>query len=371
MGNGHGLGDATASDTAPAPIRGPAGLIVRDPGNGVISGVCAGIAERTGLDPLLVRMVAVLAGLSAGLGIACYITLWLTTPTVHNPGKLPLPGIRGTGWFGFAVLLLVTCAGAVLVVRALVPLTWWPAALIALAIVVMRLARPAIDAHERRRRAAAAHPAPARSTRPVTIITWITLPAAAAAGAAMFLLVDARPLARVVCGVAAALGTIGAGLVLTSLWGISRLLRDVGAVLGVIILILDTPFITTLGLQTRSSGYDADQGWGSSDAVVVKDQNTILDLGSLPAQGSEVTVEVHDSSVHVIAPGNRTVTIEYSCFFSELTLPSGGGCASIGSGVWTNGITTGPGRTGGTEARSSAPLHVTVRLVRSQMEVTR
>ena len=40
--------------------------------------------------------------------------------------------------------------------------------------------------------------------------------------------------------VAAALGTIGAGLVLSSPWGLSRPLRDVGACLGVLILVLTT-----------------------------------------------------------------------------------------------------------------------------------
>ena len=376
MDSGHGRGDEEAPDAVRAPARGPARLFVRDPDNGIIGGVCAGVAARTGIDPLLIRLVAALAGLSAGFGLACYVTLWVTTPTPRDdrsPVERVLPGFRRTGWFGFSVLLLAACAGTFLTVRGLVPLAWWPFALVVLVVVAMWVLRPVVAASERRRRIAAARPAPARSTRPVTVITWIALPAAAAAGAGMFLLVDASPLAQVVCAVAAALGTIGIGLVLTSLWGISRLLRDVGVLLGVVILLLDTPFITTLGVQAQSDGADGSgPDWDASGAVVVDGQNMILDLGALPPQDTEMTVQAHDSNIHVIAPDTRAVTIEYSCLFSELTLPSGGGCTSIGSGVWTSGIPSAPpSQAGDAEARPADTLHVKIKLVRSQVEVAR
>lgn len=360
------------SRTAPG-RRGPAGLIARDPDCGVIGGVCQGVAGRTGIDPLLVRMFAALAGLSAGLGIALYLALWITTPTVwddRTPVERVLPGFRRTGWFGFAILLLATGAGTALAARNLVPLTWWPIVPIALTVVVMRAFRPVLAARARRHRAEAARPSPARSTRPVTVITAITLPLAVAAGLAMFVLVDARPLARVVCGIAATLGTIGIGLVLTSFWTVSRPLRDVGICLGAVILALDTPYITTLGLQAQPSGYHPDQT-GQASEFSIDTQSAILDLDSLPAQGNDVTIQVHDSTVHVIAPGTRSVTLDYTCLLSELTLPSADGCAGIGSGTWTSDATAPGAPSRADDAGRSVALHLRVRLVRSQMEVVR
>ncbi|ERK55272.1 PspC domain protein, partial [Propionibacterium acidifaciens F0233] len=147
MANGDEQGTGPAVDDVPGrsarPVtrrRGPGSLIVRDPDAGVIGGVCQGIADRTGIDPLLLRLVAALAGLSAGLGVALYLTLWVTTPTRQDdrsPVERVLPCLRRTGWFGFAVLLLAVGAATVLAVHDLVPLTWWPIALIALLVIIM------------------------------------------------------------------------------------------------------------------------------------------------------------------------------------------------------------------------------------------
>lgn len=387
MANGDEQGTGPAVDDVPGrsarPVtrrRGPGSLIVRDPDAGVIGGVCQGIADRTGIDPLLLRLVAALAGLSAGLGVALYLTLWVTTPTRQDdrsPVERVLPCLRRTGWFGFAVLLLAVGAATVLAVHDLVPLTWWPIALIVLLVIIMWAVGPLRAARARRRRADAAAP-DARRSGPVTAIAAVTLPLAAGAGAAVFLLVDARPLARLVCGVAAALGTIGAGLVLSSPWGLSRPLRDVGACLGVLILVLDAPFMTTLGQQAHPGDRLGPDEYAAGP-LDIESRSVLLDLSSLPAQRDELTIQAHDAIVRIIVPADRTVTIEYSCFFSELALPSAGGCASVGSGTWTS--TVGPGApvpddgTDGTDGAQARPapgaLRVEVRLVRSQMEVVR
>src|SRR5947208_13717840 len=48
----------------------------RDPGAGVLAGVCAGIARTLGVDPTLVRLIFALLALAGGAGILLYLALW-------------------------------------------------------------------------------------------------------------------------------------------------------------------------------------------------------------------------------------------------------------------------------------------------------
>lgn len=45
--------------------------------NGVIAGVCGGVADYFGFDVKLVRIIWVLAVIFAGIGILAYLILWL------------------------------------------------------------------------------------------------------------------------------------------------------------------------------------------------------------------------------------------------------------------------------------------------------
>ena len=62
----------------------------RDPANRVLGGVCAGIANRLGVDPLMVRVVAVVATFLGGVGIALYALGWLAMPAGDLEGR-PAP----------------------------------------------------------------------------------------------------------------------------------------------------------------------------------------------------------------------------------------------------------------------------------------
>ncbi len=59
----------------------------------IIGGVCSGIAERMGWDPLLVRIAAVVSmvtGVLSGVVFVGYIITWMVTPkrrTMHNMTK--------------------------------------------------------------------------------------------------------------------------------------------------------------------------------------------------------------------------------------------------------------------------------------------
>ncbi len=48
-----------------------------------IGGVCGGIAEYFDIDPLLVRILFLVAILEIGVGLFAYIALWLLAP--RNP----------------------------------------------------------------------------------------------------------------------------------------------------------------------------------------------------------------------------------------------------------------------------------------------
>jgi len=51
----------------------------------IIGGVCGGIAEYFNIDPVWVRLVAVLLALADGIGIILYIIAWILIP--KNPGQ--------------------------------------------------------------------------------------------------------------------------------------------------------------------------------------------------------------------------------------------------------------------------------------------
>ena len=48
-----------------------------------IGGVCGGIAEYFDIDPLLVRVLFLVAILEIGMGLIAYLVLWLLAP--RNP----------------------------------------------------------------------------------------------------------------------------------------------------------------------------------------------------------------------------------------------------------------------------------------------
>jgi len=50
----------------------------------MIAGVCGGIAEYFGIDPVLVRLAFVVAICGAGLSIWAYPILWLVVPEGSN-----------------------------------------------------------------------------------------------------------------------------------------------------------------------------------------------------------------------------------------------------------------------------------------------
>jgi signal transduction histidine kinase/phage shock protein PspC (stress-responsive transcriptional regulator) len=92
----------------------------RDPQHGLVAGVCAGLAERLGVDPLLLRVVFVAATAAGGVGIVAYGILWLLLPAAGDD-PAPLRGLRRHApgsWRTAAGVALLTLS-ALLVLRQL------------------------------------------------------------------------------------------------------------------------------------------------------------------------------------------------------------------------------------------------------------
>ena len=53
--------------------------------NAVLGGVCAGLGEYLGIDPILVRLFFVLLTLGNGIGVLIYLVLWVVIPPHGQP----------------------------------------------------------------------------------------------------------------------------------------------------------------------------------------------------------------------------------------------------------------------------------------------
>jgi signal transduction histidine kinase/phage shock protein PspC (stress-responsive transcriptional regulator) len=123
----------------------------RDPQHGLVAGVCAGLAERLGVDPLLLRAAFVAATAAGGVGVVAYAVLWFLLPAVGED-RAPLRGLRRRApgsWRTAAGVALLTLSG-LLVLRQLG--LWfsdavvWPVVLAAFGVALAwRLSGPRTD----------------------------------------------------------------------------------------------------------------------------------------------------------------------------------------------------------------------------------
>jgi len=124
------MGEAMATTSASA--------LRRDPTRRILGGVCAGIAERVDVDPLVIRVAFIAAAMAGGLGFVVYAVAWIlmpagageAAPRGGGPGSVEvalgvallalslLLAFRSLGiWFSDAIvwpLVLVAAGGALL-----------------------------------------------------------------------------------------------------------------------------------------------------------------------------------------------------------------------------------------------------------------
>lgn len=74
---------------------GPSGYrrIYRDPDNRILGGVCSGMSAYWQIDPLILRILFVIAFLGFGTGLIIYIILWIVIPEAKTKAqKLEMKG---------------------------------------------------------------------------------------------------------------------------------------------------------------------------------------------------------------------------------------------------------------------------------------
>jgi len=108
----------------------------RDRSNGVVAGVCAGIAKQTGVDVLLIRIVFGALVFAGGFGIVLYVLLWALVPSEGQTGRtLVVPRFQGKGAIQVALGAGLLLLSLLLTLRALgvwvSDLIVWPVVLIA------------------------------------------------------------------------------------------------------------------------------------------------------------------------------------------------------------------------------------------------
>ncbi len=85
--------------------------LTRDPENGALAGVAAGLADYFGTDPVLLRIGFVLLALFNGVGVLVYVVCWLVIPkragTAPQTGPATTPGTAARGRIVAGTVLIV------------------------------------------------------------------------------------------------------------------------------------------------------------------------------------------------------------------------------------------------------------------------
>jgi signal transduction histidine kinase len=193
----------------------------------VIAGVAGGLAERLGLDPVVVRLAFVVLALAGGVGVVLYLVFW----TIGRSETETRPAWRAGGTGQRTVAAVSIVIGILLILRA--AHVWfgdalvWPVALAAVgsAIIWVRVDRSRTRAKEQGSR-----PAERSDGGDSTSIPFVRLAiggALAIAGIALFL--ESNISSATVGAVVVALAVAVAGFALIGGPWISRLVRQLGA----------------------------------------------------------------------------------------------------------------------------------------------
>jgi phage shock protein PspC (stress-responsive transcriptional regulator) len=301
--------------------------LVRRTDDKVIAGVCSGLADHFGVDPIVIRLGFVALALTGG-GILAYLAAWALIPPVTGPGGL---GTSAAPKLGTALLVvagaITATATAGFVVSAVLPLSPFDqlspepiglaAALVIAGVLLLRAPerpRRATSAEEGAASADAPEPAvslPARPPRERSGLTPLTLAAALLAGGGTAVCANAGWVTLDVGQITAlSLVVVGAGLVLGAWIGRGRLLILVG--------VLMIPFVLVASLvDLRPSGSVGSNYVTLTEAGELEDMRVLagqvtLDLTEYPfAEGTErARLSVGAGSMNVHVPSDVYVVVD-------------------------------------------------------------
>ena len=99
--------------------------LIRSQDERVLAGVCGGLGEYLGVDPIWVRLGAVVAALFWGLGLIAYAVLWIVLPEQPDEdGMSEKPPLASEDPRGMAGVLLLTLGVLILLWKILALLTF-------------------------------------------------------------------------------------------------------------------------------------------------------------------------------------------------------------------------------------------------------
>jgi phage shock protein C len=135
-------GDHTEPAASPPPPTGPqAGrLLRRSSDDRLLAGVCGGLGRYLGVDPVLLRIAAVVLALANGLGLIAYVIAWILIPEERSgqPAAHARPPRQEMGRLVLGGSLVVL--GLVLLLDRLAPdlqRLFWPLAVVAAGAAIM------------------------------------------------------------------------------------------------------------------------------------------------------------------------------------------------------------------------------------------
>lgn len=320
----------------------------RDPGKGKISGLCAAVADRYGVDPLLIRTLFVIAALSSGVGVVLYLAGWMLTP-VTTTGKVPLDRL-GTRWRSLSPRALVgwtmaLAAATAISLGTLDGLGWTPLIIVVVTIwtgqrIGHRPSRrrpamyrfPTAQAATQARQRALEHgsqsrsrprsSAASRSNKPLTLLVILLSLAAGGGCAALW---PGNPLLVV----SAALAVVGLGVVLLAWRGRSLALIVFGVVCSLALV---------LTAAAGPSSARTAQHYGTlppSGPTHVSSQYSLLDASDVRVHAdTRWELIVTSSSVVLQLPQDTNVAVETDYSNSAIILGNHQTLLGTGHAVW-------------------------------------
>ena len=282
----------------------PPRRITRSGDDRVVAGVCGGLADYTGVDPVVFRVVFAVAALLGGAGLAAYATAWLLIPDEggesHVESLLRDRDIPRIVVIALGVVALVAMAR--LVGGRPTHLFGGGFSLVVLLVVALWLWHRQ-DGRAPRQPKDPPTPRPRRERSRLGALTVST--AFVVAGALAALRVDTAAV------LAACLLVVGLGLLVGSGWGRARLLIPLGLVLAVaagVAAVADVPF----------RGGAGDRTWRPVSAADLRDEYRLgagqlqLDLRGLDLAGAtrQVTVRLGAGHVAIWLPVSTGVHVD-------------------------------------------------------------
>jgi phage shock protein C len=133
------MAENTGEGGAPAVIQdGPARLLRRTTQDRVIAGICGGLARYFRIDPVLVRVSAVVFGVM-GAGIPAYLIAWLVIPSDEGRPVSSGPGTdnRTGAYVAGTVLIALGIAWALRLAVPGLDKVLWPVVLVGVGVMLL------------------------------------------------------------------------------------------------------------------------------------------------------------------------------------------------------------------------------------------